>query len=46
MTSRQATIRRETHSWKQTAFATGYLFALAYLASFLTYRFAVALGAG
>ena len=41
-----ATIRRETHSWKQTAFATGYLFALAYLASFLTYRIAVALGAG
>ena len=41
-----ATIRRETHSWKQTAFATGYLFALAYLASFITYRIAVALGAG
>ena len=41
-----ATIRRETHSWKQTAFATGYLFALAYLASFVTYRIAVALGAG
>jgi ferrous iron transport protein B len=41
-----ATIRRETHSWKQTAFATGYLFALAYLASFATYRIAVALGAG
>ncbi|RZA19133.1 MAG: ferrous iron transport protein B [Lysobacteraceae bacterium] len=41
-----ATIRRETHSWKQTAFATGYLFALAYLASLLTYRIAVALGGG
>ncbi len=41
-----ATIRRETHSWKQTAFATGYLFALAYLASLLTYRVALALGAG
>ena len=41
-----ATIRRETHSWKQTAFATGYLFALAYLASFATYRIAVALGGG
>ncbi|HWS78364.1 MAG TPA: ferrous iron transporter B [Thermomonas sp.] len=41
-----ATIRRETHSWKQTAFATGYLFALAYLASLLTYRIALALGAG
>ena len=41
-----ATIRRETHSWKQTAFATGYLFALAWLASFATYRIALALGAG
>ena len=41
-----ATIRRETHSWKQTAIATGYLFALAYLASFATYRIALALGAG
>lgn len=41
-----ATIRRETHSWKQTGFATGYLFALAYLASLLTYQTAVALGAG
>ena len=41
-----ATIKRETHSWKQTAFATGYLFALAYLASLVTYRIAVALGAG
>ncbi|MEO5628899.1 MAG: nucleoside recognition domain-containing protein, partial [Thermomonas sp.] len=41
-----ATIKRETHSWKQTAFATVYLFALAYLASLLTYQVAVALGAG
>ncbi|MDI1252977.1 ferrous iron transport protein B [Thermomonas sp.] len=41
-----ATIRRETHSWKQTAFATAYLFALAYLASLLTYQVAVAMGAG
>ena len=41
-----ATIKRETHSWKRTAFATGYLFALAYLASLLTYRVALALGAG
>ncbi|MFN3310380.1 MAG: ferrous iron transport protein B [Thermomonas sp.] len=40
------TIRRETHSWKQTAFASGYLFALAYLASLLTYRITLALGAG
>jgi ferrous iron transport protein B len=40
------TIRRETHSWRQTAFAAGYLFALAYLASLLTYRIALMLGAG
>ena len=41
-----ATIKRETHSWKQTAFATGYLFALAWLAAFVTYRIAVAMGWG
>ena len=41
-----ATIRRETNSWKQVGIATGYLFALAYLASLLTYQVAVALGAG
>ncbi|TCT25882.1 ferrous iron transport protein B [Thermomonas haemolytica] len=40
------TIRRETHSWKQTGFAAGYLFALAYLASLLTYRITLVLGAG
>lgn len=41
-----ATIKRETGSWKQTAFATVYLFALAYGASFITYQVAVAMGAG
>ena len=41
-----ATIKRETNSWKQTAFATVYLFALAYFAAFATYRIALALGAG
>ncbi len=41
-----ATIRRETNSWKQVGIATTYLFALAYLASLLTYQLAVALGAG
>ena len=41
-----ATIRRETHSWRQTAWATGYLFALAYAASFVTYRLAIAAGWG
>jgi ferrous iron transport protein B len=41
-----ATIKRETNSWKQMGFATGYLFGLAYLASLFTYQLAVALGAG
>ena len=41
-----ATIKRETNSWKQTGIATGYLFALAYLASLATYQTARALGAG
>ncbi len=41
-----ATIKRETNSWKQMGIATGYLFALAYGASFMTYQIAVALGAG
>lgn len=41
-----ATIKRETNSWKQMLWAMGYLFALAYLASFVTYQLAVLLGAG
>ncbi|TWI11965.1 ferrous iron transport protein B [Aerolutibacter ruishenii] len=41
-----ATIRRETHSWKQVGIAAGYLFAMAYLASLVTYQVAVLLGAG
>ena len=41
-----AAIKRETGSWKTMALAAGYLFALAYLASFVTYRVAVAMGAG
>ena len=41
-----ATIKRETGSWRQVAIATGYLFALAYLAAFATYRVALWLGAG
>ncbi len=32
-----AVIRRETNSWRTTAFTAGYLFALAYLAAFITY---------
>ena len=41
-----ATIKRETNSWKKMSFATLYLFALAYGASFVTYQVAVLLGAG
>ena len=35
-----AVIRRETNSWRTVAVSAGYLFGLAYLASFLTYRIA------
>ncbi|WP_127171334.1 ferrous iron transporter B [Xanthomonas euvesicatoria] len=41
-----ATIRRETNSWKQMTISAVYLFALAYLASLVTYQLAVLLGAG
>ncbi|MEO8366198.1 MAG: ferrous iron transporter B [Pseudoxanthomonas sp.] len=41
-----ATIKRETNSWKKMAYATIYLFGLAYAASFVTYQVAVLLGAG
>ncbi len=41
-----ATIKRETNSWKQMAFATVYLFGAAYLAALVTYQVARALGAG
>ncbi|PPU75510.1 ferrous iron transporter B [Xanthomonas cucurbitae] len=41
-----ATIKRETNSWKQMTISAVYLFALAYLASLVTYQLAVALGAG
>jgi ferrous iron transport protein B len=41
-----ATIKRETNSWRTMWFATGYLFALAYLASLVTYQLARLLGAG
>jgi ferrous iron transport protein B len=39
-----ATIRRETGGWRMVFVAAGYLFALAYAASFVTYRIALALG--
>ena len=41
-----ATIRRETGGWRMPLVTAGYLFALAYLAAFVTYRAAVMLGAG
>jgi ferrous iron transport protein B len=41
-----ATIKRETGGWTMPLAAAGYLFALAYLASFITYRVALAMGAG
>ncbi|MHC9085792.1 ferrous iron transport protein B [Luteimonas sp. RIT-PG2_3] len=41
-----ATIKRETNSWRLMAINAGYLFALAYLASLVTYQVAVALGGG
>ncbi len=41
-----ATVRRETNSWRLAALMAGYLFALAYGASFITYRLALALTGG
>ena len=37
-------VKRETNSWRYPLMMAGYLFALAYIASFITYRIAVALG--
>ncbi len=39
-------MKRETGGWKMPLVMAGYLFALAYAASFVTYRVALALGAG
>jgi ferrous iron transport protein B len=41
-----AAVRRETNSWRWPVFIFIYLMALAYLAAFITYRSALALGAG
>ena len=41
-----AVIKRETGSWKWMAITFGYMLALAYIASLITYNVAVALGAG
>jgi ferrous iron transport protein B len=40
------TIRRETGSWRWMAITFTYMLALAYVAAFVTYNLAVALGAG
>ncbi len=41
-----AAVKRETGGWTMPAIMAGYLFALAYAASFVTYRVAIAFGAG
>ncbi|WP_198970670.1 ferrous iron transport protein B [Xylophilus sp. ASV27] len=38
-----ATVRRETNSWRYALIMAAYLFGLAYVASFITYRIALAL---
>ncbi len=39
-----AIVRRETNSWRYPVIMAAYLFALAYIASFITYRLTLALG--
>jgi ferrous iron transport protein B len=41
-----AVVKRETNSWRYPLIMAGYLFALAYFASFVTYRVALMLGGG
>ncbi|HEY4211385.1 MAG TPA: ferrous iron transporter B [Steroidobacteraceae bacterium] len=41
-----AVVRRETNSLRYPLIMAGYLFALAYIGAFITYRVALALGAG
>jgi ferrous iron transport protein B len=41
-----AVVKRETNSWRYPLIMAGYLFALAYAASFVTYRVALMLGGG
>jgi ferrous iron transport protein B len=40
-----AAVKRETHSWRYPLLMAAYLFALAYIASLITYRIALAWGA-
>jgi ferrous iron transport protein B len=39
-----AIVKRETNGWRYPLLMAGYLFGLAYLAAFITYRIALALG--
>ncbi len=41
-----AVVKRETNSWRYPLIMAAYLFALAYAGAFITYRIAIALGAG
>jgi ferrous iron transport protein B len=41
-----AVVRRETNSWRYPLYMAGYMFALAYLGAFITYRVALMLGGG
>jgi ferrous iron transport protein B len=41
-----AVVKRETNSWRYPLYMAAYLFALAYLGAFVTYRVALALGGG
>jgi ferrous iron transport protein B len=41
-----AVVRRETNSWRYPLYMAAYLFAMAYAGAFLTYRVALAFGAG
>ncbi len=41
-----AAVKRETGGWTMPAIMAGYLFALAYVASFIAYRVALTMGAG
>ncbi len=41
-----AAVRRETNGWRYPLLMVAYLFGLAYAASFVTYRVALALGGG
>jgi len=41
-----AVVKRETNSWRYPLYMAAYLFALAYLGAFATYRVALALGGG